>query len=229
MSGATLAFDVYGTLIDTHGIVELLETMVGGKADAFSREWRRTQLEYSFRRGLMRRYETFAVCTAQALDRTCAVYGTPLDDEQKRRLLSAYRKLPAFGEVKDALRDLKASGFRIFAFSNGTADAVEELLSSAGIGDCFLGVVSVDELRSFKPDPAVYLHFLQRTGAEAGACWLVSGNPFDVVGALFSGMRAAWVDRSGEAPFDSWGVEPDVVVRGLAGLGDRISVRAGDS
>ena len=229
MSGVTLAFDVYGTLIDTHGIVELLKTMVGGKADAFSREWRRTQLEYSFRRGLMRRYETFAVCTAQALDRTCAVYGTSLGGEQKRSLLSAYRTLPAFGDVEGALRDLKASGFRIFAFSNGTADAVEELLSSAGIGDCFLGVVSVDELRSFKPDPAVYRHFLRQTGAEPRACWLVSGNPFDVIGAVSSGMRAAWLDRSGEAPFDSWGVEPDVVVRDLAGLGGRISARACDS
>lgn len=31
----TLAFDVYGTLIDTNGVVHLLETMVGNRAKVF--------------------------------------------------------------------------------------------------------------------------------------------------------------------------------------------------
>jgi 2-haloacid dehalogenase len=65
-----LAFDVYGTLIDPHGIVIKLQELVGVKAEEFSRVWREKQLEYSFRRGLMRSYETFAVCTSQALDYT---------------------------------------------------------------------------------------------------------------------------------------------------------------
>lgn len=36
----TLAFDVYGTLIDTHGIINALEEHVGDKASEFSRTWR---------------------------------------------------------------------------------------------------------------------------------------------------------------------------------------------
>ena len=77
----TLAFDVYGTLIDTHGVVTLLEELVGDKAKEFSRTWRDKQLEYSFRKGLMQNYETFAVCTSQALDYTCAL----LDDKRGGR------------------------------------------------------------------------------------------------------------------------------------------------
>ena len=80
----TLAFDVYGTLIDTHGVVTLLEELVGDKAKEFSRTWRDKQLEYSFRKGLMQNYETFAVCTSQALDYTCASYGATLSAEQKK-------------------------------------------------------------------------------------------------------------------------------------------------
>ncbi|RMF46291.1 MAG: haloacid dehalogenase type II, partial [Deltaproteobacteria bacterium] len=49
----TLAFDVYGTLIDTHGVLTALEKLVGDKALAFSNSWRDKQLEYSFRKGLM--------------------------------------------------------------------------------------------------------------------------------------------------------------------------------
>jgi 2-haloacid dehalogenase len=49
----TLAFDVYGTLIDTHGVVSALQALIGDKAKDFSHSWREKQLEYSFRRGLM--------------------------------------------------------------------------------------------------------------------------------------------------------------------------------
>jgi 2-haloacid dehalogenase len=66
----TLGFDVYGTLIDTHGIIVTLERFIGSKAAEFSRAWRDKQLEYSFRRGLMQNYENFAVCTGNAFDYT---------------------------------------------------------------------------------------------------------------------------------------------------------------
>lgn len=68
----TLAFDIYGTLIDTHGVVGALEKTVGNAAVEFSRTWRDKQLEYTFRRGLMQSYEDFDVCTSQALDYACA-------------------------------------------------------------------------------------------------------------------------------------------------------------
>ena len=93
----TLAFDVYGTLIDTHGVVAALREIVGERADAFSRTWRDKQLEYAFRRGLMQKYADFAVCTRQALDYTSASFKTELSDAQRRELLastSACRRSP---------------------------------------------------------------------------------------------------------------------------------------
>ena len=81
-----------------------------------------------------------------------------------------------------------------------------------------LDIVSVDEVGSFKPDPAVYNHFLERAGAQASSAWLISSNPFDVIGAVSSGMRAAWVKRSDEALFDPWGIEPTAIVHSLSGL-----------
>ncbi len=151
----TLAFDVYGTLIDTHGIVATLQPHLGPRAADFSRAWRDKQLEYSFRRGLMRRYETFAICTRQALDHTCAQFGLPLDPAERERLLDAYQTLPAFEDALDGLARARAAGFRLFAFSNGPAAAVESLLAQAGLRDFFLEVVSVDEVQSFKQDPGV--------------------------------------------------------------------------
>lgn len=219
---ATLAFDVYGTLIDTHGVIVLLEKYVGDKAPAFSAAWRDKQLEYSFRRGLMQNYENFAHCTRSALDYTSAYYKTALGRNDKEALLDAYKVLPAFDDVKEGLARAQDSGFRMFAFSNGSADAVEMLLKNAGIRDYFVGVVSVDEMKSYKPNPAVYSHFLRRAGAVGAEAWLISSNPFDVIGAVSSGMRAAWVKRSPDAVFDPWGIEPTVTVHSLLNLAGQI-------
>ena len=215
---STLAFDVYGTLIDTHGVVESLQPLLGERAQAFSNLWREKQLEYSFRRGLMQNYETFAVCTRQALVYACQAFRLALAPPQIEALLEVYKTLPAYGDAREGLELAKAAGFRLFAFSNGSAEAVEGLLQHAGLRELLHGVVSVDEVRSFKPNPGVYAHFLRRAGVSGGEAWLVSGNPFDVLGAVSAGMRAAWVKRSPEALFDPWGVEPTLVVTSLTNL-----------
>ena len=189
----TLAFDVYGTLIDTNGVIIALEKHVGNKASEFSRTWREKQLEYSFRRGLMQNYENFDICTSNALDYTSSYFKVLLSQKEKEGLMSAYKVLPAFDDVDDGLAKAKKAGFRMYAFSNGSADAVETLLKNTGIRDYFIDVVSVDEMKSYKPNPGVYSHFLRRAGALGANAWLVSSNPFDVIGAISTGMRAAWI------------------------------------
>ena len=218
----TIAFDVYGTLIDTHGVVSRLQEIVGANAKEFSQTWRDKQLEYSFRRALMQNYESFAVCTSQALDYTCAFHKVSLTDEQKAELLGIYRVLPAFSDVQEGLTQLKNNGFRLFAFSNGKSDALEMLLDNASIRDLFLGIVSTDDLKSFKPNPAVYSHFLRKSEASGDSAWLVSSNPFDVIGAISAGMKAAWVQRSQETVFDPWGIDPTITVGSPGELYDKI-------
>lgn len=218
----TLAFDVYGTLIDTQGVVGALQELIGERAPAFARAWREKQLEYSFRRGLMQHYVDFAICTAQALDYCCQTQGLRLPATERESLLATYKTLPAFDDVPEALSRLATSEYRLFAFSNGTCEAVELLLHSAGIREYFQGVVSVDDLRSFKPNPAVYCHFLREAGATGESAWLISGNPFDVIGARSAGMHAAWVQHDPAMVFDPWGIEPDLTVAGLDELANRL-------
>ena len=219
-----LAFDVYGTLIDTNGVILTLQNLVGEQAAEFSRTWRDKQLEYSFRRGLMRRYRDFSVCTQDALDYTMRSLGLDLPAADRQMLIDAYRVLPMFGDVPDALRTLRAGDFRLCAFSNGSADAVGTLLEHEGILGWFEEIVSVDEVESFKPDPKVYRHLLNRCRAEARDTWLVSSNPFDVMGARAAGLRAVWLQRSPAAIFDPWGeLQPDLTISLLTELAEAIA------
>ena len=218
----TLGVDVYGTLIDTQGVLSSLEIMIPDKAKGFSQTWREKQLEYSFRRGLMQNYVNFGVCTSQALEYTCQFYDVSLTEAQKNELLDCYSTLPAFEDVATGLTQLKDANYRLYAFSNGSGDAVEALLKNAGIREFFEGIVSCDDLKSFKPNPAVYSHFLRQSNASGDSAWLISSNPFDVIGARSAGMHAAWVQRSSAAVFDPWGIEPTVTISGLGDLHNKL-------
>lgn len=212
----TLGFDIYGTLIDPHGVTLKLGELIGYRAAEFSLTWRTKQLEYTFRRGLMRNYENFPVCTRNALDYADQVFKTNLDEDSKQSLMQAYRVLPAYDDVPEALAKIRAAGFRMYGFSNGVAEAVAGLLEHAGIAEYFDGVVSVDDVKTYKPNPDVYRHFVESTGSDKANAWLVSSNPFDVQGAISYGMQAAWLHRFPDVVFDPWGIEPTIVMQDLS-------------
>jgi 2-haloacid dehalogenase len=219
-----LAFDIYGTLINPHGVVDELSRHVGERAQEFSNVWRDKQLEYSFRRGLMGCYENFPVCTRHALDYSDSLLQTGLDESAKSALMQVYRELPAYDDVPASLQALADAGFRMFGFSNGVADDVSGLLQHAGIDRHFEGVVSVDTIATFKPDPRVYQHFVEVAATDADHCWLVSSNAFDVIGAVSAGMKAAWLQRSSSVVYDPWGIEPTRIIHRLDELLTGISI-----
>jgi len=219
-----LAFDIYGTLIDPHGVVDELSKHVGDRAQEFSNIWRDKQLEYTWRRALMQRYQNFPVCTRQALDYTDTLLQTGLDESAKAALMQVYRVLPAYNDVPASLQALADADFRLFGFSNGVEEAIIGLLEHAGIDQYFEGVVSVDALQTFKPDPQVYHHFIEVADTAPENCWLVSSNGFDVIGAVSAGMKAAWLRRSQSVVFDPWGVEPTLVMHSLDELQQKITL-----
>jgi len=218
----TIAFDVYGTLIDPMGIVAKLGELVGDRGAAAARTWRDKQIEYLFRRGLMGRYEDFTVCTRQALDYTCRLMQLEIPDPGREVLMAQYRQLPAYPDVTEALGQIRAPGCRMYAFSNGEPNELAALMRHAGLDADLDGIVSVHDVQSFKPDPRVYRHFLDATKSAAEHTWLVSGNPFDVLGAAACGWKTAWLRRDPAATFDPWGVEPTLAVGRLGELASRL-------
>jgi 2-haloacid dehalogenase len=211
----TIAFDVYGTLVNPLAIAGHLEPLVGDVAGRFAELWRTKQLEYSFRRGLMRAYRPFSLCSWESLRYTEKTFGVDLSQQSRAALMQRYKNLPPFPDAALGLTALKSAGHYLAAFSNGEADVVRSLLENTKLLPLLDEVVSADEVRTFKPDPALYEHAVRRLGSSADLFWLVSSNPFDVIGATSAGLRTAWVKRDPNAVLDPWGVEPDLVVSGL--------------
>jgi 2-haloalkanoic acid dehalogenase, type II len=210
-----LAFDVYGTLVDVHGIKETVAPFLGAQSSAFIARWREKTVEYAFRRGLMQHYVDFGECGRQALDFVDTEMRARLTPKQKNTLLESQQQLPAFPDAAHALAQLQENRQLLVAFSNGTTKAVNQILSAAQLASYFSQIVSVDELRTFKPSPAVYAYLTRSVATDAKSIWLISSNAWDVIGAKSAGLHAVWVRRNSEQLFDPWGIEPDVIVKDL--------------
>ena len=220
----TLGFDVYGTLIDTAGIAKALAAHVGQRAAHFSTFWRSKQLEYAFRRGLMQNYRDFSVCTRQALDFTAGHFKVSLSDADATGLMEQYRHLPAYPDVAEGLQRLRARAFRMYAFSMGRTEDVTALLRRAHLAEYLDGVITLEDARLFKPSPAAYSLFVRAAGCAGSEAWVVSGNPFDVVGAVSAGLKGAWIKRSPDAVFDPWEVQATLTVEDLPALDEALRV-----
>jgi 2-haloacid dehalogenase len=185
------------------------------RAQAAAQLWREKQLEYTFRRALMRQYVDFDSCTLQALRFVSVQLGAPLQEDDERALLESYLYLPTFSDVRSGLGRLRGAGHSLVALTNGVEESVRSLLEHAGIDGYFEAVLSADRIATFKPDPAVYALLKQVTDVYPNETWLVSGNPFDVVGAKACGLKVAWLHRDPAKTFDPWEFTPDLVVQNL--------------
>jgi len=207
-------FDAYGTLFDVHSLVALCEQSWPGKGAALSQLWRAKQLEYTWQRSLMGRYENFARITEASLRYACLALGLPVDDERRRSLMGAYLELSTFPEVRDVLAALKASKLKLAILSNGSAAMLRPLVANAGLRGLIGTVISVDPRKIYKPAPAVYRLAVEKLRAPKTAIGFVSSNCWDACGAKSFGFRTFWINRVG-APVDELGAAPDHVIKSL--------------
>jgi len=211
-----LVFDAYGTLYDVHSVVRRCETCFPGKGTALSQLWRAKQLEYTWQRSLMQRYVPFSQVTREALAYACAALGLELSVERMEALLSEYLRLEPFPEVPAALERLK---MKRAILSNGSPDLLDLLVRNSGLR--FDAVLSVDELKVYKPAPQVYELAVRRLKVAKERIGFVSSNCWDALGAKSYGFKVFWINRGG-APLDRLGFAPDAQVKSLAELADEV-------
>ncbi len=218
---SALVFDAYGTIFDVHSVWRLAESLFPGKGAALSAAWRTKQLEYTWLRTVMGRYEDFSRVTVSSLDWALESLGIEAEDSAKRSLVDEYRKLAVFPEVPKALEQL-AQTKPLAILSNGHPDMLTAVVDHNGLRARFRGgILSVHPARRFKPDPSVYRLAEEQLGVTRSLIGFVSSNGWDAAGAKSFGFRVFWVNRAG-APVERLGVRPDAAVRDLGELAAQV-------
>jgi 2-haloacid dehalogenase len=219
----TVTVDSYGTLVDPAAAKDA----VAGYADdvdSLLSHWRAKYLSYVMIANDVDDYRPFDELIGAALEQALGAHGVETTPAEREEILSVYDDLDPFDDVRDGLARLSAD-LDVYVRSMGTPGMLEEMLDGCGIEEYVEDAISVHEIRTFKPESAVYEHGAERTDTPIENVAHVAGPSFDVRGAMHAGMQGVWVDRTGE-PWDPWFPDPDLAVASLHDLADALDTPA---
>jgi 2-haloacid dehalogenase len=208
-------FDAYGTLFDVHSVQSRCEEVFPGHGTNLTTLWRSKQLEYTWLRSLMGKYEDFWQVTQDGLVFACRSLGLTPSKVQIDHLMQAYLTLSPFPEIPAALEAL--AGVSCSILSNGTPNMLDSVVRNARVDSRFQHILSVDEVRTYKPHPTVYQLAETHQGIGREEIGFVSSNGWDVTGGKAFGFQAIWINRQG-TPAEVLGVQPDRIIHSAVEL-----------
>lgn len=214
-----IIFDAYGTLFDVNSAAEKCKDKIGDKWEGFANYWRTTQLEYTWLRSLMNRHKDFWQVTEDSLDKSMQAF--KIDSSMRNELLDLYKVLSTFPEVKEVLNKLKKKNYKLAILSNGTPSLLKELVKSNNLDNVFDDIFSIEEVKTYKPDPKVYNIPIEKYQIQKNEVAYLSANTWDVSAGGNYGFNPVWVNRSNSI-FDNLDYVPKYQVKHLGGLLDII-------
>jgi 2-haloacid dehalogenase len=188
-----VVFDAYGTLFDIQSVAAITEQAFPGYGEIITQIWRIKQLEYTWLRSLMRRYEDFSVITRDSLAYTLRCLGLKNDGAVFERIMEKYLHLDLYLDAMATLAAMKDRKLAIL--SNGSGDMLNALVRNSGLDRVLDATISVDSRKIFKPAPDAYSLIESTLGVVPGDVLFVSSNPWDACGAKAFGLNVAWIER----------------------------------
>ncbi len=193
MTIKAVVFDAYGTLYDIQSVAVVTEDAFPGYGDIITQIWRIKQLEYSWLRSLMRRYEDFSVITRESLAYTLRSLGLEYDPAAFERIMEKYLHLDLYPDAAAALGAMKDRKLAIL--SNGSTGMLTALVRNSGLDRVLDATISIDSKRIFKPSPDAYSLIESTLRVPPADVLFVSSNPWDACGAKAFGLNVAWIER----------------------------------
>ena len=215
-------FDAYGTLFDVNSAARQAQNTLHENWQQLAEVWRTKQLQYTWLRILTGRHVDFWQITVEALE--FALDSLKLVDPQLRiQLMELYLQINAYPDVPNALARLKNGGLKCAILSNGSPNMLAAAVKNAGINNLLDAVLSVEEVKVYKPHPSVYQLAVDRLGLKEGEICFISSNGWDAYSAKAFGFRVIWCNRSGQTP-ERIPEVPDAEILSLSALPEIVGV-----
>ncbi|MGI5188192.1 haloacid dehalogenase type II [Promicromonospora sp. CA-289599] len=197
----TLVFDVLGTLVDQTGSMERRVTAVAGidsgAAAEVARRWlgHVAEQERSIVEG-RRAFVPSHELDGEALG--ALVREDLLRPDAAARLADASEWLQPWPDSVAGL-DLLAADFSVLGVSNASRRVLAGISTKAGMR--WHQVLSSQDARTYKPDPAIYALAIDSAPTGSGTPVMVAAHAWDLRAAAKAGMRTAYVPRpDGDPP-----------------------------
>lgn len=187
---SVVAFDVVQTLMSLAPLGGRF-TAIGLPADTVQ-HWFDRLLREGMALTLAGDYATFPEVAASALR---SVAGQEVGDDSVDHVLAGFGELPAHADAEPAMRLLADAGITQVCLTNGAARTTEGFLERTGLRGYVEQVISVEDVRRWKPSPEVYAYALRCVRTPAVEVALVAVHAFDCHGARRAGMTTGWASR----------------------------------
>lgn len=192
-----LFFDVNESLLDLASLKKSIGNALGGREDLLPL-WFTTMLHYSLVSTAGRQYTNFGAIGAATLKMVAANQGIALTEEEAKEALAPIRSLPPHPEVKESLQKLKNAGYIMAALTNSSNEALSVQFKNAGIRHYFDEILSIEDVKKYKPDSEVYRWAARKLGVGPNECMMIAAHGWDIAGALWAGWRGAFIVRPGQ-------------------------------
>src|SRR5260370_8984376 len=146
-----IAFDMYGSVVDVGAVAEACKA-IAPDAVAFNNQWRAKQLEYTFLRSTLGKYQDFWKVSEQALEFTVHRFGLSISPEQRKHLMEAWLDPTPYPDVAGILPRLKER-YPLAILSNATPNMLKTGVDRAALRPHFRRGLSADTVRIYKPSP----------------------------------------------------------------------------
>jgi 2-haloacid dehalogenase len=193
MTIKAVVFDAYGTLYDIQSVAAVTEEAFPGYGEIITQVWRIKQLEYTWLRSLMGRYQDFSVITRDSLAYTLRALGLQHDPAAFERIMDKYLHLDLYPDANAALAAM--GGRKRAILSNGSPAMLNALVINSGLNRVLDATISIDSTKIFKPAPEAYSLIESTLAVPPAEVLFVSSNPWDACGAKAFGLNVAWIER----------------------------------
>ncbi len=192
----TISFDLYGTLLDVQGPLELLLPELEPHGELLLERWRCRLVEYTLMAALMETRESFWTLARRALFDAAAYSDGFRDDGLADACLDAFRAPALPPGIVEMLEQLNEMGCRMVILSNADVAMIDAALRSSRIGSYFEAAFSAHSFGAYKPAPVAYRSIAQHFDRPPGKILHVTKDPWDAAGARRAGLRAVWARGS---------------------------------
>ena len=219
---AAIVFDVIETLFPLDPLEPVLAAIGLGPG---ARELLFTRiLRDAFALDAAGTFRPFREVAAGSLEVLLAQRGLARGHAEVEAVLDAFAALDPADDAAPALRLVERAGVPAATLSNGGVAATRALLERAGLAELVSRVLGVDEIRRFKPGPAIYRHAADALQLPPERIALVAVHAWDCEGAKRAGFVTGWSSRlerryhRAMTPPDASGPDLVSVVEGLLSL-----------